>query len=259
MASKSSGAFSLARIAKDTGDDEFARKSIVRAVKLLREATPKDFVRRAHYASLQASLGMVAESKQTAKEALANARDISEEEKRDSNLSSVVEHFAAYRNESLLDEIDATLGEMRTLTWRGLAMCGVLEFEIRHEQWQRAKRHLEEGREYLRRKDLDRAEAFVHQFELDLLTARLLATQGETDASRKLLQELLRRGYAPEAGDFTQKVFYEQRELGFLEDAWWTATWIPELDDRYSALGSVMDAAMERARKRPGSEAAPQP
>jgi hypothetical protein len=248
IASKSSGAFSLARIAKETGDDEFARKSIVRAITLLRDAHPKDFLLRAHYASLQASLGMVAESKQTAKEALANAREESEEEKRDSNLSSVVEHFAYYRNEALLAEIDATLGKMRTLSWRALAMCGVVEFEIKYEQWERAKRHLSEGREYLRRPDLDRAEAFVHQFELDLLAAELGARQGEMDASRKLLQELLRRGYSPAAGDFTQKVFYEQRELGFLEDAWWTATWIPELDERFSALGSVMEASMEAKR-----------
>lgn len=248
IASKGPAAFTLARLGISANDKEFAKKCIRRAVIFVKDSPAPDEIRLANCASLEASLGLVDESKQTARESLAVAREIPEQKKREDQLSVVTECFAGYRNESLIGEIDTTIGEISDFTSRALAIRGVLELEIKYEQWDRAKRHLAEGREFLRRKDVDRAEVFVHQFELDLLAARLGAKQTEKDASRKLLQELLRRGYSPLAGDFTKKVFDEQMELGFLEDAWWTATWIPELDERYSALGAVMESAVEAKR-----------
>jgi hypothetical protein len=248
VSSKSRGPFFLARTAINAGDQEFAKKSITRAVKLLRESTRKDDWVLAHYASLQASLDLVAESKQTAKEAISIARQSTDEYKRDSNLSSVVNHLPIYRNEALMDAIDVTMAEIHTLTWRALAFRAVVELEISHEQWDRAKRHLAEGHDYLRRKEIDRTEAFVHQFELDLLAARMHAKRGDKAVAQKLLQELFRRGYSLAAGDFTEKVYTEQREAGFLEDAWRTATWIPELDKRYRALSLVMDSAVSMKR-----------
>ncbi len=248
--SKASSASYLAQIATNAGDREFAKIAVNRAVKLLKESSKKDDWVLAHYASLQASLEMVEESKHTAKEAITIARKAADEDKRDSNLCSVVEHLAFFRNEALLDEIDATVGEIRTLTWRAIAVRGLVEFEVRHKQWQRAKRHMAEEHNYLSRKEIDRTEAFVHKFELDLLAARMHAEQGDKAAAQKLLQELFRRGYSPSAGDFTEKVCAEQRNLGFLQDAWSTAIWIPELDERFRCLWLVMDSAREAKRAR---------
>lgn len=248
--SKAERADSLARIGVTLGDHEFAKKHVSRAIEFLIGATEHRAIRLAEYASFQASLGQVAESKQTAKEALDVARANPDEERRDSEWIGVVEDLATYRNESLVGEIDAALGEIHGLSSRAMAIRGVVMRETEHEQWDRAKRHLAEGRAFLSRKDIDRAEARVNQLKLDLLAPELLAKQGDKAAARKLLVELFKRGYSVESGDFTESVFDAQCHLGFLEDAWRTATWLPDLGRRLNALGEVTEAVLKEDAKR---------
>jgi hypothetical protein len=254
--SKASRAFSLATIGVEVGDNEFAQKHVGRAVELLKDVHMHRAIRLAEYASFQASLGLEAEGKQTAKEALAVVRANPDEEQRDSDLSDVVRYFATYRNESLVGEIDATLKEIHGLTSRTLATCGVVKHEIEHEQWERANRHLAEGRDFLRRKDIDRVDAWVNQLELDFVAVKLVVKQGDKAAARKLLVELFKRSYSvePESGDFTERVFDEQRHLGFLEDAWRTAIWLPDLGRRLNAMGEVTEAALKEEAKRNGKK-----
>ena len=261
--SRSSEAHSLVNIAIRLGDKESARKWANRAVQCLKEGAKRDEFRLAQFASLQASLDLVEESKQTAKEAIAAARDHSDLGDRDYGFSSVAGSLASYRNEILAGEIDTAIGEIQGLTWRAFALRGALEIAIGHEQWNLAKRYLAEGREYLNRKDHDRTEVFVHRFEFDLLAARLHAKSGDQAAARGMLRELFKRGYSRQAGDFTEKVFKEQERLGFFDDAWRTAIWIPELDIRFRALGSLTgDAieadAMKNMNKNPKPDTKPQ-
>lgn len=237
--SKASRAHSLAGIAVTLGDNELAKKCVSRAIGLASETPKYRAVRLAKYASFQANLGQNAESKQTAKEALAAARANPDEEQRVSDLSGVAKYLATYRNESLVDEIDAILGEIHGSTARAQAIRSLVMHEIEHEQWQRSKRHLDEGRAFLSRKEIDPAEARTNQFKLDLLAAELAAKQGDEAGARQVLAELLRRGYSPKDGALTEAVFFKQYELGFLEDAWRTATWIPELDRRLNAMSKI--------------------
>lgn len=250
--SKAERAFRLARIGVTLGDNKFAKKYVSRAIEFLSGASEHRAIRLAKYASFQASLGQMAESKQTAKEALAAARSNPDEQQRDSDLSGVAEDLGTYRNESLVGEIDAALGEIRGLTSRTLAIRGVVRLETEHEQWERAKRHLAEGRDFLSRKDIDRAEAWMNQLELDFLEAELVAKQGDKAAARQLLVELFKRSYSvePESGDFAERVFDEQCYSGYLEDAWRTATWLPDLGRRLNALGEVTEAALKEEAKR---------
>ena len=194
--SKASGASSLARIGVTLGDNEFAKKHVSRAIEFVKIATEHRAICLAEYASFQASLGQMAESKQTAKEAIAVARANPDEEHRDRDLSDVVRYFGTYRNESLVGEIDATLKEIQGLTPRTQAICGVVKHETEHELWERANRHLAEGRDFLRRKDIDPAEAWVNQLELDFVVVELLAKQGDKAAARKLLVEISKRSYS---------------------------------------------------------------
>ncbi len=248
--SKAEGASSLARIGVTLGDNEFAKKYVSRAIEFVRGASEHRAIRLAKYASFQASLGQMAESKQTAKEALAVARANPDEEHRDMDVGAVAGDLAWHRNETLISEIDAALSEIRGLTSRTQAICGVVKHEIEHEQWERAKRHLAEGRDFLRRKDIDRAEAWMNQFELDFVAVELADKQGDKAAARKLLVELFTRGYWEESGEFSERVFDLQCHSGFLEDAWRTAIWLPDLGRRLDALGEVTKAALKEDAKR---------
>jgi tetratricopeptide (TPR) repeat protein len=248
--SKASGASSLARIGVTLGDNEFAKKHVSRAIEFARGASEHKAIRLAEYASFQASLGQMAESKQTAKEALAVARANPDEEHRDMDVGAVAGDLAWHRNETLISEIDAALSEIRGLTSRTQAICGVVKYETEHEQWERAKRHLAEGRDFLRRQDIDRAEAWMNQLELDFVAVELAAKQGDKAAARKLLVELSKRSYWEESGDFSERVFDEQCHAGFLEDAWRTAIWLPDLGRRLNALGEVTEAAVKAEAKR---------
>ena len=102
----------------------------------------------------------------------------------------------------------------------------------------------------LRRKGIDRAEAWVNQLELDLLAAEMVTKQGDKAAARKLLVELFKRSYSAESGNFTERVFNEQCYSGFLEDAWQTATWLPDLGRRLHALGELTEAVLKEDAKR---------
>jgi hypothetical protein len=252
--SKASRSHSLARIAVTLGDNELAKKCLSRAIEFVGGASERMPVRLAQYASFQASLGLEAESKQTAKQALSAARANPDEEKRVSDVSGVAEYLAKYRNESLIGEIDAILGEIHGVAARAQAIRYVVMFEIEHEQWQRAKRHLAEGRDFLSRKEIDPAEARIEQFKLDLLAANLAAKQGDETGARRLLKELFERGYSPKDGALTEKVFSKQYELRFLKDAWRTGTWIPELDRRLNAMSEITKTVLYEDAERKSKE-----
>ena len=78
----------------------------------------------------------------------------------------------------------------------------------------------------------------------------MVAKQGDKAAARQLLVELFKRSYWEESGEFAERVFDNQCHSGFLEDAWRTAMWLPDLGRRLNALGEVTDAALKAEAKR---------